>query len=586
MSGRAYFECCKMSDQNTTAQCFTERMVVRVCGRDLYSGSLGINEIIQILKTIPLKAAIIELSSAGILLANSIPSDGTTEKLTQHFLDDYQLKKFRSFERRHEGKMVLMSEQGVMVLLQMARIYCERNADPGSIGMYRAKMGRAMLIVNDLLARIDDYGQLPNIAARLSILRGLTPFLMRQSIFMDSDQPRYSIPRSVLIFSKMNKIVANTFSVDDVIRNACGFDLKTFLEAAFIVNGYWLTQTYDKWAPQQVIINPSTVFSLMGNSASRYSKALDYFTQDTVADAPTLPLEEDVDGWRRFVYGAYDLRKRPLLRLDDGVYCGSLKFTQDLYWHAPYYLVIDNSIDTEKDRFFQFCGDSFEEYIFALTRDAFGENCSRIELASGTPFNDGVIKITDDWLLIIETKAAKPTRNMASGNTPFLDMSEFENKIHYGAQQLADRITEYRRETGYNGRISPCLLTMGSMPLNSMLWELINDGIRDTGLAADLRNDLLLISDPVGWEVFCSLVRAGDSAADILNQRLTQTNWKTDKFKDFLYCVPCQSSEPPHEGLLSLHEDIVEDICKTFNRGTYKRRSIGDEWRQIFPTLS
>ncbi len=582
-TGREYKDCCQTSDRNTRREDFLQRTGVRIGGSDIYGKKQPVSEIYKILSNIPIAQAILELSSIGIILANTKHRAELDKKLTRDLLDVYQYQRFVNFSKKLSCEYVLFTEKAVTILMQMSRVHCSKDNVYRGKGSYRHQIGRAILLINDLIAEINNYGELDPDLPRIDAINKITPSIIRDAIFRDSDQVRYAIPRASLIFDKFKATVKNKFDFDVIISSMCGFDFKTYFEASYVINGYWDMQTYDEWSSEHVVIDPENVFLNMGASKDRYRKALNYFTQDAIADAPVLPGDNDINGWRCFVYEMYDLRRRPLLKIDGKICCGSKKFLEALWWHAPYYLVMDNSVNKEKDAFFKFLGDSMEEYIYCLTKDALGQKCSRRALRNGTPVNDGVIELATNWLAFIETKAARPTKEMASGNTPLLDMKEFKSKIHYGAKQLADRIREFRSENSYSGRISPCLVTMGFLPLDSVLWELIHSGIQDTGLMVDLNNDPLLISDPLGWEVFCSLVKSGTSVHEIFNKRLSKTDLKTGSFKDYLYIVHCASNEPPHIDLLSLYEDIVEGVMKTFDKGKLNRDTIPGAWKTIFP---
>ena len=179
------------------------------------------------------------------------------------------------------------------------------------------------------------------------------------------------------------------------------------------------------------------------------------------------------------------------------------------------------------------------------------------------------------------------TEEMASGDTPLIELDDFEKKIRYGLRQLSKRIGEYRAETGFDGRITPVLVTMGFIPLDSMIWELIHHGIRDTGLMDDLKVDLPIMTDPVGWECLCAAVRSGHDARKIFELRLTRTDWKTGDFKAFLYqAVFKQTGEPPHKELLSLFENIVDRITQNFRSGSLRSTKLIGAWKEVFPSLS
>jgi hypothetical protein len=491
----------------------------------------------------------------------------------------------KSFEDQNTRKSkppgIIFTEQGVLVLLQLSRAYCRKIDHSAQIGEYRQNLGKAILLINDLLANIDSIGQNQlEGELRANYINRITPFLIRQYLFVDSDEVRYALPRSKIIFELFKDRMGHKFDISSVVKQSYGFDLNVFFETSMFLWIYWGGLTSKEFDKNYVAMNPDTVFSKMIEEGKDYQSALKAFSQDAIMDPTLIPNRNDMDAWRCFVYQMYDLRRKPLLRLGENLYCGSMKFLGDLWWHAPYYLVIDKCVD--KKPFFEYLGDAFEEYIFRLSKNAFGERCSRFVLDNGNPLNDGVVELALDWKIVIEAKAARPTKEMTSGNTPLLLMKEFETKIKKGIRQLAKRIQELRSD-GFIGRISPCMVAMGFLPLDMHIWEIIHDGIRETVILADENIDCLIISDPAGWELFCALVTSGVSAESILNLRLSRTDLKYGNFKDFLRAEILKKDKTFHVGLVSLFEDFMEGLTSgAFGVSSFARLTESGIWKKIF----
>ena len=568
------------SDLNTNPNNLFKGIKVRVGGYDLYGKKQPLDKIIDYLKKIPVDAALAEITCLSTLFHN-----GLVEKnILSYYLDRYQLDKLDKWKKSRKKSAVVFSEQGLLVLLQLARIFANKGKSGWNLGQCRFQIGRMLLLVNDILAEVDSIPDCKtDVEDRIQYVKRWSPFFVRQLLYIDSDQIRYAIPRSRIVFSINRELVEKKFDVSQKMVDQIGVSLDSYYELILMVFTYWKGMRPERLDLNRVSMNGDTVFEKTGNS-NHFQESLKHISQqydDIHCDS--IPDQNDIDGWRSFVYQMYDLRKKPLLSSEGRIYCGSLRFLEELIWQSPYYLMLDILEKDDKNLFFQYMGESFERYVYRLSKDAFGESCSQYCLQNGNPLNDFVVDLSNDWKIIVEAKACRPTSSMTSGNTPLLEMKEFDSKIKYGISQLSDRISELRAE-GFRGRVSPVLLSMGPIPVNGHIWEMINSGIMKTGFYSDQQCDWLIIADPVGWEVFCAEVKSGNNAESILELRLSRTDLKYGSFKDFLYREVCQGKlEAENSSLLSLYEDVFDEILSSsFNGGLSDRRYEMGLWKSVF----
>lgn len=546
---------------------------------------LGIKFLIKELENLPLLDTVARISSINLLLSNERREGHTEARLRATHLNTALQARIMRFEQQ-EGVGAIFNRQAALLLIHFARHYCSETAFLKNPQHLDLNLGLFFLIGNDFLNFIEDMQFLDD--DRDYNLRLAAPNVTRQYLFHHSAQERYSIPQSWLIFEglKHQSKPHNFIDVSATIEASRGFTIEEYYSILTILYCYWGRQTFEKWDHKFVVINPKTIFSTIAVSPDKYLKVLDSLSVDA-RPKNSHPALKSAPDWRKEIYEHFELRLKPLIKIQDVYLCSDLEFVKSAFWDGPYHMVLTDHPQTPlAKKMMNFLGDTTELFIRAIGKDAFKDRFLDITNKKGHPLGDGVIKINDDWIAIVESKAARPGIEMVSGDRPITELRDFKKLIKDGLSQLSDRIQEYRELDGFKGRITPCLIAAGHIPQHELIWDLIEKDIGNLYILKDTQTDFPFVMDLEAWTVICAAEKAGIPISEIFQHRYQDRSTKTSSPGYFLFKLVFHDrnrEEPPHPELLSLFEDRMQVLTgELFQKAIKQRRTTDNLWRSLF----
>jgi hypothetical protein len=513
------------------------------------------------------------VTGLGILISNS-DRDELESKLRNKFWRTDVLDIIKTFAEKAPVKM--FSDISYLVVLQMIRsghLGSEKSGD--SVEKTLEKLGKALLYSNELAStyssRADEDPE--------SYIR----FSCREILFNHEPQLRYTLARSYLIYEHLKPSLTQDPDFIDInleFKNAFNFELSDFFDAIFCVYSYWGQQSIDKWDPSYTVINPTVVFPQ--NKGEQLLRVLKELSADLFCD---LQMPQTDAEWRQFVYEFFDLKRRPLLLHEGVYYCSILRFVQELYWNGPYYLLIDSISDqAKKKRLFRYLGKAQEIYIQKIAHYSFGKKFKILKTPQGHPLGDGCIELKANQLVVLESKASRPSRELISGTELPKETTSAKKMLYDGLEQLSDRIQEYIKG-GYTGRVFPVLITGGYFPLNPQLWDHFLEKTRGLFLFNNPQIAFPLVIDIEAFEIICASRSAGMNILKLLQEK-ARTEWQKEGFNAYLYhhYFPSQKkSEPPLPVLLDVFHHRMYQLSKSlFPDKELKKIHDTNSWKEVF----
>lgn len=547
--------------------------------------ALGIKFLISELKKMSQLDIIARVSSINLLLSNDRREATTEANLRSVHLNPALQSRTVKFESL-EGTGAIFNRQAALLLIHFARYYADQGVKTLNTQHLDQNVGLFFLIVNDFLTYIDDMNFVEG--DREHNLRMVAPHITRQYLFHHSAQERYSIPQSWLVFEGLKNQVRpeNIFDISAEIEKSRSYNLEEYFSILTILYCYWSRQTFEKWDSSYVVINPKTVFSQIAISSDKYLKILDSLSVN-VCPSSSHPSLSNPGDWRREIYEQFELRLKPLIKINDVYICSDIEFVKAAFWNGPYHTILtDYPKSKTAKKMMDHLGDTTELFVRYIGKDAFGARFVDIVNKANNPLGDGVIKISDDWIVIVESKAARPGIHMVSGDKPITELTDFKKLIKDGLSQMSDRVKEYREIDGFKGRITPFLITAGHIPQHELIWDLMEAELNELFIMTDTASDFPFVMDLEAWNVICAAEKTGTSVKEIIIARNKDRSTKTSSPNYFLYRIVFNDQnreEPPHRELLSLFEDRVQILSKElFEKTISKRKSEIGVWRKLF----
>ena len=536
-------------------------------------------DLIAILSVLPQDPTRVLISKIQILLANEDEADFEYYMRKLHLAENviYAVEKFG---REKKARVKLFTEMPLLLVQEVFREY------HGPETSYKReiileKLLEAIFIANDICNTviIDD-------KSNISVPDTYSTFALPEILFNYSDQFRYAVGRSFLIYEGLkarcqNEFPQDYFDVDKFFRQKIDIPLDDYFFTIFTIFSNWGTYSFKKMDDTNIIINTDTWISEVGIRNS-FNKVLNRFESPWLRTRKKFSVTTEPHVIRAFLYEHFHLRKAPLLRISDGVICGSLLKLMSKYWDGPYYEVIENGSEEEKKQFFRFLGRTTEMYVQDNLQVAFKSKFKKISASSGNPIADAAVLINPNWCLLFEVKAKRPTKEMISSGDAPAEMEAVAQMAFEGLEQMNDRIQEYRND-GFKGRITPILITGGLFPINSLLWKHYLGKIMRLSMMNDSNIDLPQFMNLEAIEILTALTKIC-RIGDLLRNKLSE-DWKAESFQTFLF-----SHYFPENGIKeifnptsrALYEDRMAALMKSLFPDKQPRVSPNKSWFNIF----
>lgn len=538
-----------------------------------------IADLIVRVSTLPVRPTQVLLSQIRCLIANE-KSDYFEERMRQHHFNPQALQALEQFSATRNVKIRLFTDMPILLVQEVFRQHHDPALPEVSLDQVIQPVIEAIFIANDICNVMTVAPQIDP-----STPDNYATFALREILFSHSDQFRYMVGRSYLVYEGLKERCRTEypddfFDVEQFFQARLGISLRVYFHSIFAIFSIWCRQEFDSIDPQYNIIQPNQWIDDV-TARGQINPVVARFTQPWAAPQTITATSSHAD-IRSFVYEFFDLRARPLLEIPEGNLCGNLNFIMRKYWDGPYYDVIAVGTNAEKDKFFRFLGRTLEMYVQGLLKAAFKRRFKKLLSSAGNPVSDAVIDLNPNWRLVFEVKAKRPTRDMVSGTQAPAELRSVAQMAFEGLEQLDLRIQEMVAD-GYQGRITPILVTGGHFPINELLWRHYFQSVETLSFFQNDQVDWPQFMDIGALEVFTGLVGHA-RIADMMREKLGD-DWKKESFQNFLfayYLVSGQVREIFNPVSSVLYQDRMADLTATLFPESARQMPPNNSWRPHF----
>ncbi len=547
---------------------------------DLIGGSpRTIADLTARLSTLPVRPTQVILSQIQCLIANE-KGDYFEERMRQHHLSASAIEALRNFSVQKNVRVRLFTNMPILLVQETFRQHHDPNLPEVPLEQIIQPLIEAIFIANDIC----------NVMTAPPTQDASTPdnyatFALREVLFNYSDQFRYMVGRSYLVYEGLKErcrteFPDDFFDTEQFFQDNLGISLRVYFHSIFAIFGIWCRQEFDRIDPQYNIIQLDRWIE-NAEGRAQINPVISRFTQ-AWASPPAITATSSHAEVRSFLYELFDLRARPLLEIPEGDLCGNLTFIMRKYWDGPYYDVIGAGTNAEKDQFFRFLGRTVEMYVQGLLKATFKKRFKKLISSAGNPISDAVVDLNPNWRLVFEVKAKRPTRDMVSGTQTPAELRSVAQMAFEGLGQLDRRIQEMITD-GYEGRITPILITGGHFPINDFLWRHYFQSVETLSFFQLGQVDWPQFMDIEALEVFTALVGKA-RIADMMREKLSE-DWKKETFQSFLfahYLVSGRVQEPFNPVSKAVYQDRMADLTATLFPESARQMPPDNSWRSHF----
>ncbi|MCB0307752.1 MAG: hypothetical protein KDD48_00150 [Bdellovibrionales bacterium] len=536
-------------------------------------------DLIAVLSTLPVTPTRIILSKIQILMANEDSSDFENHMRT-HYVGPACIEALKKYSAVKGAQVRLFTKMAILLVQEVFRQHHDiKKSGPAEVEYVIPKISEAILIANDICNTVTSKSD-----KNMAEPDNYATFALPEMLFNYSDQFRYAIGRSYLIYEGLKERCRTEypddfFDVDAFFKEKLKIGFDDYFFAIFALYSQW-SFSFKDLANQSGLIDPTTWIE-SPLLRTRINNILALF-EDSWEQPQTISDVENLEIIREVIYENFHLRKSPLLKIPEGILCGSLQHIMSKCWNGPYYEIIDRGNECQKDLFFRFLGRTIEMYVQGLLKDAFRHKFKQITSTSGNPIADAAVYIKSSWCLLFEVKAKRPTREMTSSGDAPAEMQAVAKMAFEGLQQLNNRIADFRA-TGFRGRITPILVTGGLFPINSLLWKHYLHKVESLPMMSDLEVDLPQFMNLESIEILTALKQIC-GITDLLREKLTDS-WKAESLQTFLfsyYFPKYQIIEPLNKTCESLYKDRMAALIRALFPNKASDFPADNRWRPVF----
>lgn len=386
----------------------------------------------------------------------------------------------------------------------------------------------------------------------------LISIAIRNLSFNSSEQFRYLIGRYYQLFftipaRKKLRNSVNFIDINKALKRATSFDIWTYYALGFsILTQYALADVNrGKLKPEKFFINRYKYFANIKINKRRAVRFLNKLSFTPKLYKEEFPIE--LTKTKNFFYSFLLFRKKPLVRLSGFLYfVTNLRFLKEKITAGIFWEIADSLSGEEKNKFFRFVGEIYEEYIKDIikriykTQRGFAKRYSfeiKYKDSKQEKKTSDVIISYGNKVILVEAKAARLKMDTCVLGDLKSFRDDLEKMVYSASKQLERVITDWRsdkfRVPGINIDNStvfyPVIVTLNPIPQVDLIWqEEINKELKSRGYFLDHRIKPLQVIDTEELEMLEPLIKSGAGMVDILDKKINDPNFIYKPMKNFL----------------------------------------------------
>lgn len=465
--------------------------------RDVFGASGGYERLLAILQSLRKQECLVLLAKINTVLANETWYRPEVQNyLKTIFFRPDTLKKVIDAERRLAAP-VLFSELQILNLAKLAILCCsDERGTTIDTPEDRERLGICCLLMNELIA--PDAGTISSLSREQQ-----RDYLIQESIrnlaFQAEERFDYALPRYYeLMFDIPNSLRGDPQHVDipRVFHEVTNLELIEFFSLGFAVLARWLGMKIETIAAnpdfflneetwfRDVNMPPDTsrrIFGLIRLTAQVYRDELNREVQQLRAD----------EKWQ---YSYLTVEKYPLLQLGEIDICLSLRFLMKKITENVFWLINDGLRDrADSNRFREFFGKAFEEYVRRLLRRSFGDRCAEIRYGTSRMEAGDAIVVYPNDLILFEAKSARLLLQTVRSGELEAYKRNLRDVLIRASGQLDRVIKDFKSgafevpglKRSESNRFHPIIVTVHSFPQEPLTWGFFQEILEQEGLFRD-----------------------------------------------------------------------------------------------------
>ena len=438
-----------------------------------------------------------------------------------------------------------------------------------------AAVAESLTIVNDHINEAEILGE------NGVLSREFSSFLFRESLFNYSDQLRYVVPRSFLIYKFLASQIPQEkrIDIDEELSNHYGFDLSALFNVTTALALWMESQNNEPDANFTIklenfleAVNERELFDTVIRSLSL-----------AITDIPTPPDPANENDWLEYRYQQFKFRQKPIVCANETFFPIDQGFLKDLLWNGPYYLLLDayGRGNERGKKFTRYLGYATELYCQHLARVAFGRRFHQLELPSSGTLGDFILEINPRWWIIFEVKAARPSIGLRTSSLLPADNPALDQMVLKALRQFDKRLIEFRQQN-QRIRLTPIVITAGHFPTSEGIWNILKNRGGERTFWEDGKVDFPQVMDLESFEIFTACAKAGHRIGDFFRSKLANT-WKFEAFQIFYHVNYFSSmTEPSNETLLKACDFFMNNLARTTFNQNFEPLPIDPQWKDPF----
>jgi len=456
---------------------------------------------------------------------------------------------------------VVFHPNQILNAMKLCLQYC-RTVEKSVTDQSFKELVKALLIINEYLTPTNMEKEL----AKKDI--ELIKYVVMNVLFHRTENEKNLIGRwQEIIFKSYKQIATDDPDYLDaygIFKTSYGFTPREFFAYCFGLYSFWLTRSEKQIDEGIIALNSKNLLIDFDIDANKHNRIIDNLSAPTEWYATQLTNPE---------FDPFDLlplRKKPILRHNNDLFCLSKKLLLEKMTSGIYYMFFNCfKDDQDKKRFFGFMGKVYQNYITDILDRIF--NGPGIALRFFKPIKyrvgrqvfescDGLIDYGDK-LVLLEIKTKLFTHEfLAYGNEDEFKTT-LKEIIYDGSYQIDRTIKHFKQnlftidgvEQTRIKKYYPIIVTLQSIPMEKYLYKYLQNELKIRKLFETEDIISLEIMSSYGLENSLAMVNTGKSIVDLIDEKHKNIDTKMSSIENYLAILYPRTSIVP---------DYIDDAYK------------------------
>lgn len=539
---------------------------------NIYGRVMPLNRLIKNVRTLNRKEALILLSKINIF----VTSMGTDNLILQNFLRESLFNK--QVEQQIVIKQlvtkckILFFERQILNLIKYVLLECDDKIKTDFDDIReREKLGLCLLGISDHLDKEEtnkisvSNKEIQKTLLVKSILKGLFEGQKEQLCYM--------LVRYYLIWVKLtDEVTGLELDIKNKFKEITQLEIDSYIYLGLCILVQWLFLRPDNFSQKRTGINIQTYFkdSLVPkvNCEKMFNLLMlkiddfqhQYKKELKITENPT--------------YSFVTFKQRPLLALGDNfIICLSPRFLEEKITSGIYWIIVDGlKNEEEREKFLRDFGKLFERYIVQTSERIFGNRfLNKIFYGPNeTEASDGLIFYPEE-LVFIEAKSSRFRLKTTTTGEIKEYVKDLEKFFIKGAEQLHNRIKDWKEGKIKSDKIKsflnlkikkfyPILIVPEAFPQLSLLWDLLNEKLKEKKLLQDHDIARLQVIDVEELEIIEPIIEE-KGFLSLLKTKLEDKVTIDESMKNFIHRI-YGDKQPVNLELLKRFREIKNEATQ------------------------